>query len=131
MSNRITNGRLPGLIALLVVNCGIVGLYWSAPGGYEFPYVVLLGLLPLINAALVGVLASLKGYRVKLRRKPAGQVPFWARFGLISVVVLAVSLAACVAAQELLFAYELLALDHLDRWLMSLGVSSGPIFDGS
>lgn len=131
MSNRIIIGRLISLIVLLAVNCGIVSLFHFAPGGYDLLYVALLGFLPLINAALLGVLACLKGYRVRLRRKTAGQVPFWTRSGLISIVALLIALAACVAAQELLVAYGVLVADHLDRWLMGLGASNGPIFDGS
>jgi hypothetical protein len=127
VSYRITIGGLLGVIALLAADCAIVRLCWAAPGERWYFYGVLLGLLPLINAALVGVIASIKGYRIKVRRKPAGLVPFWARFGLISLILLTVAVTVCITAPKFLEDYAALVESHLDQWLMGLEIVSGPV----
>jgi hypothetical protein len=127
---RITVGGLIGVIALLAADCAIVRLCCAAPDDHWYFYGVLLGLLPLINAAAVGVVAGIKGYRIKVRRKPAGLVPFWARFGLISLILLTVAVTVCIAAPKFVEDYSLFVERHLDHWLIRLEIVSAPVVHG-
>ena len=83
--------------------------------------------LPLFNASLLGLCAIALGYRIKLRRKQPGEVPFWVRFGLISLIALASSIVACVAFSNAVNTYLNFADHQLDIWLLRWGLVSGPI----
>jgi hypothetical protein len=125
---RFTISALMSLIALVAANCAVLIFSLRLGDDHFLAAFVLIALLPLINASALGIRAIGRGYRIKLRRRPAGEVaPFWVRFGLISGVMLCASVIAVAIAEDEFRAYFSFVEEHVDRGLIALGMVSRPI----
>ena len=110
------------VIALVAVNCAAIRAVLPSNGAWDGFGIVVVGLLPLLDAQIIGLYVFASRYRITLRRRrPRKRVGVTPAFAATNAVALAAMLTVCVTAPDGVLAYLELALSPVDLLFRSMG----------
>jgi hypothetical protein len=110
------------VIALAAANCAAIRVVFLDHGGLDYNHVFLLGILPLVNAQIIGLYLLATRYRISLqRRTPQSWVSLVPAFAVVNALALFATITTCVMAPDAVMAYLEYVLKPVEFFLLSLG----------
>lgn len=114
------------VVALVAVNCAILQAVVPFHGGWGGFGVVLVGLLPLLNAQIIGLCLVTSQYRISLRRRTQQErVGVAPAFVAVNALALLATIVACVMAPAGVMPYLEYVLGPVEKLFRSMGFQGG------
>ena len=113
-------------VGLVAANCAAIRAVMPSNGGWDGVGIIVVGLLPLLNAQIIGLWLVASRYRIALRRRtPQERVGVAPAFVAANALVLVAAIMACVMSPAGVIPYLQYVLGPVEQLFRAMGFQNG------